>query len=139
MGGGASEGGMSEQFSLAKACAEANSAPEYVAPVLSCLQAVSYGFPNFWNDCDRRRKVQLTELFWADAHHIEEQIEFVRDVWPTRISVPARDYYWVAGELSRRNKLPNAFLDRSRWLEPLYKNILQGGQHFHRSALNELL
>ena len=63
----------------------------------------------------------------------------MRDLPRTRISVQARDRYWVTGELSRGNELPNAFLDRSRWLEPLYKNVLQGGQHFYRSAPNELL
>ena len=42
-------------------------------------------------------------------------------------SVPARNCYRVTGELSRDNELPNAFLDRFRWLELLQKNILQGG------------
>ena len=42
-------------------------------------------------------------------------------------SVPARNCYRVTGELSRGDELPNAFLDRFRWLELLQKNILQGG------------
>ena len=44
-------------------------------------------------------------------------------------SVPVvNDDYGMTGELSRSSKLPNSFMDRSRWLGArLYENILQGG------------
>jgi hypothetical protein len=45
----------------------------------------------------------------------------------------------MAGALSRGNELPNAFLSMSQWRELLQENILQGGQHFHRSGPNQLL
>src|SRR5712692_4366857 len=53
--------------------------------------------------------------------------------------VPGRDGNRVIGELSARNKPPNAFLDRFRWLEPLQEKILKGGQHCCHSTLSELL
>ena len=40
----------------------------------------------------------------------------------------------VIGELSRGNELPNLFVKRSRWLEPLHENILQARQHLCCSA-----
>jgi len=43
------------------------------------------------------------------------------------------------GELSRRNELRNAFMDRFRWLEPLQEKILQSGQNFCCSSPSELL
>src|SRR6266436_1115291 len=45
-------------------------------------------------------------------------------------SIPDRNGDRVTGDLSCGNELPNIFLDRSRWLKPLHKNILQAGQHF---------
>src|SRR6266446_6922486 len=50
------------------------------------------------------------------------------DLDPT--SIPVRNGDRVTGELSRGNELPNVFLERSRWLEPLHENILQAGQYF---------
>src|SRR5713226_4939748 len=55
-----------------------------------------------------------------------------------RVSVPGRYGNRVIGELSARNELPNAFLDRFRWLEPLQEKILKGGQHCCHSTLSEL-
>ena len=54
---------------------------------------------------------------------------------------PGRNTYRVIGDLSRGNELSNAFLDsiRSQRVEPLQENVLQGGQHVCRPALNELL
>src|SRR6266849_3471475 len=52
---------------------------------------------------------------------------------------PDRNGDRMTGELSRGNEMPDVFLQRSRWLEPLHENILQAGQHFHYSAPNELL
>ena len=40
---------------------------------------------------------------------------------------PTRNCYRMTSELSRGNELPNAFLDRIRWLKLLQENILQGG------------
>jgi hypothetical protein len=45
----------------------------------------------------------------------------------------------VTGELSRGKELPNVFLEKSRWLEPLNENIPQAGQHFCYSVPDELL
>ena len=81
----------------------------------------------------------MSGFFWIDLLRIGGQIVYVRDLWLIRISVKARDCYWVTGDLSCGSELLNGFLDRSRWLEPLYKNILQRGQDFCRSASNELL
>jgi hypothetical protein len=40
--------------------------------------------------------------------------------------------------LPRDYELPNVFLERPHWLEPLNENILQAGQHFCYSSPNEL-
>ena len=53
--------------------------------------------------------------------------------------LPVRNGDDVTGELSRVNKLPNVFLESSRWVEPIHEDILQAGQHFCYSASNELL
>ena len=52
-------------------------------------------------------------MSWVDAQRIGGQIEYVRDLRLTWISVPERDSYWVTGNLSRGNELLKAFLDRS--------------------------
>jgi hypothetical protein len=62
-----------------------------------------------------------------------------RKNFPRYVSIPDRSGDRVIGELSRRNELRNAFLDRYRWLEPLQENILQNGEHFCRPAPSELL
>ena len=54
----------------------------------------------------------------------------------SKSSLPDRNGDRVAGVLSCSNELPNAFLERSRWLDLLYKDILQAGQHF---CPNEIL
>ena len=46
---------------------------------------------------------------------------------------------WLVGELSCRNELCIAFLDRFQWLKAFHENILQSGQHFCCSFLSELL
>src|SRR5216684_2413970 len=48
--------------------------------------------------------------------------------------VPDRNGDRVIGKLSRGNKFPNNFLETSRWLELLHKNILEAGQYFCYSA-----
>jgi hypothetical protein len=45
---------------------------------------------------------------------------------PIRVA-PARNCHRMTGDLSHGKELPNAFLDRSRWLDPLPESILQGG------------
>jgi hypothetical protein len=55
------------------------------------------------------------------------------------VSIPSRNSDRVIGELSCRNELPDAFLDRFGWLEPLQEKILQSGQHFCCSSPTELL
>src|SRR6267154_2497334 len=51
----------------------------------------------------------------------------------------AGNCYRMTDELSRSNELLYAFLERSRQLKPVQKNILQGRQHFCRSGPNKFL
>jgi hypothetical protein len=43
------------------------------------------------------------------------------------VFVPDRNGDRVTGELSCSDELPNVFLQRTRWLEPLNEDILQAG------------
>jgi hypothetical protein len=54
-------------------------------------------------------------------------------------SYPTGNGYRMAGELSRSNELANAFLDRSRRLEPFQENVLQDRQDICDVFLNEHL
>ena len=76
---------------------------------------------------------RLSTIDLSEPHHFFcPRVEFCSRL------LPARDCYRVTDQ-SRRSKLHDALLDRSRWLEPLQENILHAGQHFCRYASGELL
>ena len=55
------------------------------------------------------------------------------------VSCPARNGNRMTDYPSGGNKMSNAFLDRSRWVQPLHKNIPECGQHFCHSSPNQFL
>src|SRR6266436_1307457 len=81
-----------------------------------------------WDGTQRTEDTNQSLISYDLHHHIS-----------SKCSLPDRNGDRVAGVLSCSNELPNAFLERSRWLGPLHENILQAGQHLCYSAPNELL
>ena len=70
---------------------------------------------------------------WIDGTELGEQrhLLIINLLRPASFSsIPDRGGDRGTRELSRGNKLLNAFLERSRWLKPIHEDILQAGQHF---------
>ena len=95
--------------------------------------------------CLRSQRASTKEEICTASRDVNETeegelpiIDLLRVV-PRQGSIPDRNGDRVISELSRRNKLRNAFVDRYRWLKPLQENILQSGQHFCCSSPRELL
>jgi hypothetical protein len=70
---------------------------------------------------DRKKSRNMRQNFERGGHLIFIDL---LDLDP-RASLPEGNGYMVIGELSRSNKLPNAFLNRYRWPEPLQIYIAQ--------------